>query len=96
MKLFPATQPLQYVSIDILGPLTRTTRGNTHLVVITDRYSKLTLAVPVSNTDAYNVAKTFMEHWVFKYGPPQYLLSDRGTQFLSRFMQRCCAILGIR
>ena len=41
-KLFPALAPLEYVAIDILGPLVSTTkpRNNKFLLVIVDRFSK--------------------------------------------------------
>jgi Integrase zinc binding domain len=47
LKLFPASSPLEYVSMDILGPLPKTEQGNRFLLVITDRFSKLTRTVPL-------------------------------------------------
>jgi Integrase zinc binding domain len=47
LKLFPASGPLEYVSMDILGPLPKTDHGNRFLLVITDRFSKLTRMVPL-------------------------------------------------
>jgi hypothetical protein len=38
LKLFPASSPLEYVSMDILGPLPKTEHGNRFLLVITDRF----------------------------------------------------------
>jgi Integrase zinc binding domain len=38
LKLFPASVPLEYVAIDILGPLPRTSHGNMFLLVMTDRF----------------------------------------------------------
>lgn len=37
MKLFPATDPLEFASMDILGPLPKSKKGNQYVIVITDR-----------------------------------------------------------
>ena len=81
LKLFPATRPLEQVAIDILGPLGRTTQRNRYLLVISDRFSKLTKAVPLRIISSYTAARAFCDHWVFTYGPPVCLLSDNGKQF---------------
>ena len=49
LKLFPATRPLESVSIDILGSLPKSERGKRFLLVITDRFTKLTTVVPLRN-----------------------------------------------
>jgi Integrase zinc binding domain len=36
LKLFPASSPLEYVSMNILGPLPKTEHGNRFLLVFTD------------------------------------------------------------
>ena len=62
LRLFPANGPLEYVSIDILGPLVRTRRGNRFLLVISDRYTKLTRTVPLARITSGVVARAFAEH----------------------------------
>ena len=96
LKLFPALAPLEFVAIDLLGPVIRTPRGNRHLLVISDRFTKLVRTVPLSNIKAVTVAGAFVTHWVFVYGPPLDLLSDNGSQFASKLFQELCTLLGIK
>ena len=56
----------------------------------------MTAVHPLRNITALTCAKAFCEKWVFKYGQPALLLSDRGTQFISQFFSHVCSILGIR
>lgn len=41
MKLFQAAGPLEFIIVDFLGPLPKTKRGNEHVMVIKDRFSKM-------------------------------------------------------
>ena len=94
LQLFPATGPLEFVAIDILGPFIRTKNGNRYLLVIGDRFSKLTRTVPLRNITEAAVARAFTTHWAFCYGPPSILLSDNGKQFASRLFVHVCKIMG--
>ena len=69
-QTFPATKPLVSFCIDILGQLTKSKRKYIFLLVITDRFTKLTRVVPLRKITACNVAVAFVEHWVFSYVPP--------------------------
>jgi hypothetical protein len=71
IKLFPARDPLEFVAMDILGPLPKTEHGNRFLLVISDRFSKLNRTVPLRAITALGVAKAFCDAWVFYYGPPR-------------------------
>ncbi len=95
LKLFPAKRPLESVAIDILGPLTQTVRKHRFLLVMTCRYSKLTRVVPLVKITALSVAKGFCNDWVFPYGPPAELISDKGSQFVAKFFRAVCRHLGI-
>jgi transposase InsO family protein len=96
IKLFPPSEPLEFVAMDILGPLPETKRGNRYLLVIVDRFTKLTRTVPLSTTVASEVARVFVEQWYCVYGPPVVLLTDNGTQFVAKFFQAVCKLLGVK
>jgi Integrase zinc binding domain len=61
LKLFPASGPLDFVTINIFGPLPKTEHGNRFLLVISDRFSKLTRTVPLRTITALGVAKAFCD-----------------------------------
>ena len=94
--LFPAEGPLEDVAVDLVGPFPATKKGYKMILVISDRFSKLTQVVPLRNTEAYDCALAFVEHWVYKYGSPLRVVSDNGPQFVARFFQAVCRILGVQ
>ena len=95
LRLFPARSPLEALSIDILGPLSKTKKGYRFLLVVTDRFTKLTQDIPLRRIDAYTVAIAFVAHWIFKYGPPKTLISENVKQFAEQFFQAVCSLLGL-
>jgi hypothetical protein len=64
LKLFLPSSALEFISMDILGPLPETREGNRFLLVIVDRFSKLTRTVPLKQIVAEEVSKC-MEHQLF-------------------------------
>lgn len=95
MRLFPAPHTLVSVVVDMLGPLPKTEAGNRSIPVMADRFTKLTKVIPLKHTTGLEVAKAFLPHWVFKYGPPKEVMSHNGPQFASKIYQNTCRILGI-
>jgi hypothetical protein len=96
LQLFPAKGPLESVAMDILGPLPRTKHGNRFLLVISDRFPKVTKTVPLRTVTALSVARAFCDHLDYSYGPPLSLLTDTGPQFTAKFFLAVCAELGIK
>lgn len=96
LQLFPAAGPLESISMDLLGPLPKTLHGNQHVLVIKDRYSKMTRAIPLKQTTASIVAQTFVDNWIMPYGIPATLLTDNGPQFVGTFFAAVCLILGVK
>lgn len=79
-----ASQPWQFISIDYVGPFPLSKQGNTCLLVVVDWFSKFVLIQPMRAMKALTLCK-FVEENVFKmFSVPEILLSDNGTQFLSR------------
>ena len=95
MKLFPPSKPLEYVAMDILGPLPRTKTGKRFMLVVTDRFTKLTKTEALRTITALSVAKAFCKTWVYNFGTPKVVLTDNGSQFAARFFLKVCKILGI-
>jgi Integrase core domain len=81
--------------MDILGPLPRTKHVNRFLLVIADRFSKVTKTVPLRTLTALSVARVFCDHLAYVYGPPVSLLTDNGLQYTAKIFQAVCAELGI-
>jgi transposase InsO family protein len=89
-------EPMQKMSIDILGFDRRTARGNRYILVIVDSLTKWAEAVPMADEKAETVANALVEHVVCRLGIPSQLHSDQGRQFESEVFQKMCEILGIR
>lgn len=64
MNLFPANDLLEFVKINILGELIFTKSGNRFLLVIPDRFTKLTRTIPLKCITENAVAHAFVHHWV--------------------------------
>jgi len=95
LMLFPPTEPLSVVCLDLLGPLPKTAMGNWYLLVMVDRFPQLTRVVAIPREDAETVASAFCDTWVASYGPPDTLLTDNGPQLTSTLFQGVCRLMGI-
>ncbi|CAJ0920486.1 unnamed protein product, partial [Ranitomeya imitator] len=64
--------------------------------VVCDRFSKMVHLVPLSKLpSSSDLVPLFFQHVVRLYGIPENIVSDRGSQFVSRFWQAFCARMGI-
>lgn len=95
LKFFPATEQLQSVIIDILGPLTQSSKCRKFIGVITDRFTKLTQAVSLLLIHSLAVAEAFAAHRLFQYGPPRQILFYNGSQLTSKFFLGVFKMMGI-
>jgi len=60
IKLFPALELFSGLAVDLLGPLTSYRGGHKHVMVICDRFIKLTRAIPLRDATALTVSSAFM------------------------------------
>jgi len=90
------TQRFTRVHIDIVGPLeSESLLNHRYLITMVDAHTRWCEVVPVSEITAEAVCRALMYHWVARFGPPLYLVSDRGTQFTSELLINLNRLLGI-
>ena len=87
--------PMDRVAIDIKGPLPRTPRGNTVLLVVTDYFTRWVEAYPLANQQAETVAQHLVMEFIARLGCPLELHSDQGRNFESTLFAELNHLLGI-
>lgn len=79
----PARVPWELLSLDFVGPLTRSTAGNTVMLVAVDWVTKYVIAHPMRSADSVKMVN-FLENEVFlRFSRPRIVLTDNGRQFVS-------------
>jgi transposase InsO family protein len=64
--------------------------------VISDGFTKLTVAIPISDQTASTVAQSFVDRWMLYFGFPIVLLTENGSNFASMFMGVLTQMIGIK
>jgi transposase InsO family protein len=84
------------VSLDIVGPVPTARSGARYILVIQDCLSRFIVFSAMSDMTAVTVARTFLTDWICLFGVPTKIITDRGTNFLSRTFQELSEFLGIQ
>lgn len=92
----PAERPFQRIAMDIVGPLVTTDSGNKYILTVQDSFTRYLEAFPMPDQTAVTVAKHFVTGVVLKHGVPRQLLTDLGTNFLSKVMRNVCQALQVQ
>ena len=82
--------------MDILGPFPVSQSGSRYILVISDRFSKIQVAVPLPYQTATTVAQAFVDRWLVYYGAPLVILTDNGSNFASKFFGVITNMLGVK
>lgn len=85
---------MERISMDILGPLPQTKRGNKYILVVADEFTKWTEAYAMCNQEAETVAH-HVKGFVCRWGAPREIHTDQGRQFESRLFQEMCKLMGV-
>jgi hypothetical protein len=74
------------IGMDFVTGLPRTQKGNDSIWVIIDRLTKVAHFIPVKTTfGGDTLARIYLKEIVRLHGIPRKIVSDRGTQFTSKF-----------
>ena len=75
MALMPSGYVLERVHLDHQGPLPTTDRGNKHILLMIDSFSKFLWAAPVPDQKAETTAMQLIR-WFTEFGTPHTLVTD--------------------
>jgi transposase InsO family protein len=96
LDTIPVAWRLVQWGLDQVGPLPKSSRGShTYLLVTVDKFSKWIEVVPVTNQEATTAVK-FFESIVYRYGVPNSIITNNGTNFTSGEFQEFAKELGIK
>uniref|UniRef100_A0A8C5GZ94 Integrase catalytic domain-containing protein n=1 Tax=Gouania willdenowi TaxID=441366 RepID=A0A8C5GZ94_GOUWI len=87
-------RPWEYTGVDYVGPLPRSSSGNAYILVFVDYFSKWIEVSAVREATAQVAAKKFISDIFARHGSPSYLISDRGTPFVSELFEHVVSVLG--
>lgn len=74
-----AIAPMHTISIDLMGPYTRSKKGRRYLITAMDQFSRWTEAYPVNNADSKKVAEVLEKEFFSRFGFPKIVLTDNGS-----------------
>lgn len=87
-------RPWEYTGVDFVGPLPRSPSGHAYLLVFVDYFSKWIEVCAVREATAQVAASKFVSEVFARHGAPTYLISDRGTPFVSELFEHVISTLG--
>ena len=93
----PVMAPFEMVYIDIVGGQSALSGSgsNKYILSIIDSFTGWAEASPMPDQTADTVFKTFFREWVSRYGWPNRIHTDQGTQFESGLFKRMCDVLHV-
>ena len=89
-----ANNPLDLVCLDFTK-IDPSKTGKEKVLIITDAFTKFSLAVCTPNQMAKTVTKVLVEKWFHVYGVPSRIHSDQGQYFDLNIVKALCKMYGI-
>ena len=78
-----------------MGPLPETSRGNKHILVVVDHFTKWCEAFATPDKKASTVPPLLVSRIFSRFGPPEVLHSDQGRNFERTLLHKICNFMGI-
>ncbi|GKV48613.1 hypothetical protein SLEP1_g55410 [Rubroshorea leprosula] len=91
-----APWPFAQWGLDFLGPFVKGVGGVTHLVVGVDYFTKWVEARPLSSLTSKKVEDFVFSLIICRYGIPNQIVADNGTQFNCSSFRDFCSSYGIK
>ena len=69
--------------LDMVGPLKKGPGGFTHLLIAVDKFTKWIEAKPITNIRSEEAVKFFLVI-IYRFGVPNCIITDHGTNFIRK------------
>ena len=73
----------EMILIDTKGPINPTSEGNNYIFVIVDAFSHYVTKMCAPNNNAYYAFTALFEHWFMKFGLPEEIRPDKGSEYIN-------------
>jgi ribonuclease HI/transposase InsO family protein len=95
LRTIPLTWPFAVWGLDILGPFPRAQGGYRYLYVAIDKFTKWVEVEPVCTIPTRSAVK-FIHGLVYRFGVPNRIITDNGSQFTSGPFWEYCTSADIK
>ena len=87
--------PMTHVSLDLSGPFPETVNGDRYILTVICMFSRWPECFPIPSKKTEVVARVLCEQFFPRYGYPEVLVSDNGTEFVSEVIEVLSRKMGI-
>ena len=88
--------PMQKLAIDYVGPLRMSKNGHQFILTVKDCFTRWVEAIPMAQITAEETVRMLEEHVFSRWGLPEQIHSDQGSQFTSDMFEEICRRLNIK
>ncbi|XP_058783680.1 uncharacterized protein LOC131658400 [Vicia villosa] len=96
LKSLSSPWPFSTWGMDLLGPFPVGSYQNKYFVVVVDYFTKWIEAEALAKITSQNVLRFYKRNILARFGVPQAIITDNGTQFTDRKFQEFVAKLGTK
>lgn len=83
-------RPWEMLGVDIMGPFPRSPNRNVYLLVFVDYYTHWVELFPLRQATAESFVRIMTKDIFTRWGLPDFILSDQGSQFVSTLFEETC------
>ena len=84
------------VHVDVLGNLPEDADKNKYILLLVDSYSHWVELFPLKTLEAKEIAEKLYHECITRFGLFKTLVTDRGSNFLSKIIERLCELCKIK
>ena len=86
----------QRISMDTKGTIHPASKGSSYVFVICDAFTHFVVTKPASFNDDETAANVSLEQSIINFGPPNILVTDKGTEHFKNITTNRCNLFGIK